>query len=71
MVLYTIIGGLVGGVLTYVGCKVFNVDFRASYGISVGGLMTTFGTVIGGAIGFGLGVGALMNGTHLFNRPEL
>jgi hypothetical protein len=58
MVLYTLIGTLIGGTVTFVFCKVCNVSFEEDRSRlitfpSTGKIMVVAGTVIGGSIGLG------------------
>ena len=64
--MYTIVGAVLGGVVTFVTCKIMDVKFT-SPGLSPsdGGLYVALGTFSGACIGFGLGVGALTNGNHV------
>jgi len=72
MVLYLFIGTVSGCVLTYIGCKTFDVSFKGSdYTPSPGALLTFLGTIVGAAVGFGFGAAKLANGTHPFIAKEL
>ena len=67
--LYTIVGAVFGGFVTYVGCKLTDVDSR-SFGFIPSNLdlCVIVGTFAGACVGFGVGANALANGTHVFNK---
>lgn len=66
---YTIAGAILGSVGMYVYCKLRDVSFHSSgFFPSDGGMCVMLGFVVGGCIGFGYGVHALANGTHIINR---
>jgi len=64
---YTLAGALIGGVVTYVTAKVFNVNFSDTHWLvpTEGAVMTFFGTLTGAAVGMGWGLSALRSGTYL------
>ena len=65
--LYTISGIIIGTLSTFVIAKVCDVDFSHSqYFPSNGSLMVMMGGIIGGAIGFGIGITKISNGTYPF-----
>ena len=64
--LYTIAGALIGGFGGYFVAKMQNVDFRSNGWLFSNGELFTLGTtIIGAAIGFGIGSTKLLNGTYL------
>ncbi len=65
--LYTVLGAICGSIGTYVICKITNVSFVESFGSSNGSICILFGTIIGGAVGFGYGSRMLATGQHPYN----
>jgi hypothetical protein len=66
--LYTIGGGLLGGLLSHLFCKMRGVSYaRSGFAPSDGDMMVALGVFVGAGIGFGYGVNALRNGNHLYN----
>lgn len=64
--LYTIGGALIGGVSTYIICKVMNEEIGTSHIVPTrGDLLIIFATILGAGIGFGIGVSKLANGNYL------
>lgn len=67
--LYTILGGFLGGIVSYSLLKCFNVSFRSGdYGMSYGDLGVLCGIMMGIACGFGFGTSQLFAGTHPINK---
>ncbi len=64
--LYTILGAIAGGTITYVACKLTNTDCSSGgYAPSIGGYFIMMGTILGAGIGFGIGITRFMNGNYL------
>ncbi len=64
MVSYLLIGIICGFIITYVGCKICDIDFSGGhFGPSPGAILTFLGAIIGAAVGLGFGVVKLSNGT--------
>lgn len=69
MVLYTLLGGISGGVIMSVIGRMrrfrtgSNGFFPSDRDIGI-----LFGTLVGGCIGFGYGASAIANGTHAYNK---
>lgn len=73
MVLYLFIGTVGGCIITYIGCKICDVNFNGgnNYTPSSGAILTFLGTLVGAAVGFGFGAAKLANGTHPFIVKDL
>lgn len=66
--LYTISFTFIGALIAYMFGKLTGVDFsRSRYAPSFGHILTFFGGLIGGSIGFGYGTSLLLAGTHYYN----
>jgi len=67
---YTVCGAFIGGIITYVVCKMRNVSFRSNSNggpfmlPSDGSFLTGLGVLVGAALGFGYGLHALASGGH-------
>ena len=67
--LYTFLGAVFGGFLTYIFLKCINADFRDHrYAPSPGTMGVILGVFAGAGVGFGYGANSLMIGTHLYNK---
>jgi len=64
MVLYLLIGALIGCVIGYIGSNIYDILFKGSYHASSPSSFMSFGTFIGAIIGFGFGIAKLTDGTH-------
>lgn len=69
--LYTIIGGFVGGCATYFICKLTGVSFDSSSSYikfpSNGNIIVFLGFIIGASMGFGYGTSQFIAGNHMLN----
>lgn len=70
--LYTILGGLLGGGATYVLCKYFDIEMEEKGPRRMfppaGIVLVILGTVACGCIGLGIGANELAHGTHPINK---
>jgi hypothetical protein len=70
--LYTIIGAISGGLVTFLICRICNIKTDEHHGFirmpSGGQICILAGTILGAGMGFGYGVSSLANGTHLINK---
>lgn len=68
--LYTIIGGLSGFVLTSLYCKLYDVDMNRSriIGLSQSDVYIALGTLTGASIGLGYGIASLSTGSHMLYK---
>ena len=71
--LYTIVGGITGLVVTGIFCKIAGIDCSdGSTGCvrvaSPGALLMIGGSIAGAGIGMGIGANALLQGTHLVQK---
>jgi hypothetical protein len=65
---YTILGGIFGFIISYVILKCCKVSFQSPmFGPSPGEYGVFCGIVMGMCIGFGYGSSLLLGGIHLFN----
>ena len=62
--LYTIGCGFFAGMMTYIICKVLNVDFDPRCGIGAGYIITFLGTIIGLSVGAGYGTAKIFSGNY-------
>jgi len=68
MVLYTILGAVTGGIVSFVGGSLFGVERGRGgrmFAFSSQDVLTFGGIVLGGAIGFGYGSAMLFSGHYL------
>ena len=67
--MYTIIGGIIGCIITYFYCMCKNIDCSGGgYASSPGILLVIAGIILGMGIGFGVGLVAIVNGSHIFQK---
>lgn len=66
---YTITGAFLGGIITLVLAKVFDVDFKGNrFFPGNGQILVMLGSLARGGMGMGYGYALLMNGTHVYNK---
>ena len=67
---YTILGGLIGGTVSFMLCRLFGVSQNSGvYAVpSKTEVFIFFGTIIGLGVGFGYGTGHLLAGTHIIQQ---
>lgn len=62
--LYTLLGGTLGGFLTLLYCKIFNIDISTKSSIirypANGQILIIFGIIFGAGIGFGFDTNYIM-----------
>ena len=65
--LYTILGLIIGAIITTACCSITRVsDYRPAFGPSNADLMILAGTIFGGGAGFAIGMSKISGGTYPF-----